>query len=491
VNRERVIRVRIRGIYATALTQLALEKGFQVVQASRVIAERFGIPQLELPADVTLKNSDEEPSELLVVGYTWAVERVLSVLRTELPYSFYWVGRPPLHSTVKAVIVGVRGGECVARVGDVEAVLVGAMSECREGETIVAGVVKPAVKPGEKARLVPGPRVIGDYAVVSYSPLAPGRVTISEHVRSAEKRAELMSLAAGFTVKGYMVHWRSSSKYADRETLLAELEKLIEKLDSVKKMAEEGAEGIYSEGETVVVIRLSRPDKEHLDRLREKTTPTAPWHHSVKSTSPELSTIIDFAEKLVARNVDKTLILESLLELLADSLVQKKSIHLIHVKTDGSVLRLGPAIVKGIYVERGRIVVTLERKARSHGTYDGLGVEKEPGDVIVTEVDTDSWVIVHKYYSRSGDYKGSYININTPPEIGVDRIVYLDLEVDVAKLPSGERRVLDMERLKEALSAGIVTEKLVEKVKELIARYVGEDAAQSLINPHRGPHSAT
>lgn len=471
---NRIVRVRIRGIYATALTQLALERGFQVVQASRIIADRFGIPQLGLPADVTLKNNDGNPSELLVVGYRWAASRVLEVLREELPYSFYWVGEPPLHATVKATVVGSMDGECRARLGDIEAVVVGEPIECRPGATIVAGVVKPAVKLGERARLAPGARVIGDYAIVSYTPGGyKGRVTISEHVRNAEKRAELMSLASDYVSKGYTVHWRSSSRFADHATLSAELKQLVKKLQEVLSKAEKGGEGIYSEGETVAIVRLSRPDKERLDELREKTTPTAPWHHSVKSVAPELSAVIDYAEKLVARNVPKNVLLAGLLEYLIDQINQNKVIEIVHVKTDGKELRLGPAHVKNAYLEDNRITLIVERRVRGRGVYDGLGVEKEPGDVIVTEIDTDSWLTVHKYYSRDGVYKGSYININTPPEMAPGKIIYLDLEADIVKLPTGELRVIDLDELLEAHRKGIVTDKLVKKVKEIIKTYTG------------------
>jgi Ribonuclease G/E len=470
VDEQRVVRVRVRGIYATALTQLILDKGFQVVQASRIIADRFGIPQLDLPADVTLKNSDEDPSEILVVGYTWAAQRVLEALREELPYSFYWVSRLPLHSTVKAVVVGVEGGRCVVEVNGVRAVLQPESQGCPAGGgEVVAGVKRPGVKPGEEPVLVPGARVIGDYAIV-YETQRP-RVTISEHVRGGEKRAELMSIAADYTARGLGVHWRSSSRYADAETLRNELEALARKLEEVRKNAGEGPPGVYSEGELVALIRLSSVDKATLDRLRARTTPTAPLHNSLKSNAPQLSDVVDFAEKLIPHGVGEEQLLAGILDFLADRLQAAKNTELVHAKPDGSLIKLGPAAVVNVESRGSRLVVVLERRVRSRGVYDGLGVEKEPGDRIVTEIDTGSWTLVHKYYSRDGRYKGTYININTPPEPGPDHLAYLDLEVDIVKLPTGEKRVIDLEQLEKARQEGVITEKLYQKVIEVLAEH--------------------
>lgn len=468
---QHVPRVRIRGIYATALTKLLLDEGFQIVQPSRIIAERFKLPQLTLPADVTVKDSDRDPSELVVVGYVEQARVVLERLRERLGYSFYWTSKLPLHSTVKARILRLTDDKCIAEVAGVEAELLVDRGECREGEEVIASVVRPAVKPNETPRLAPGARVIGDYAILIKSD--EPRVTISEHVRSSSKRAELAAIATAYTSKGFSVHWRSSSQHADRETLEKHLNNLAAELEEVVGRAEKGEPGVYSRGELVAVVRLSSVDKEELDRVRGEVVPTIKLHHTVKSMAPSYSKIVDYAEKLMEKGVEGEKLSSTLLELMLSDITEKKRVDIVHVKPDGTILTLGKAEVKNVIFTNGRAVITLERKVRTTGVYDGLELPKEPGDTIVTEVELGSWTITHKYYDRNGQLKGTYININTPPEVGEDAIVYLDLEVDVVKKPGEKPRIIDLDKLRKAHEEGIIPEKLYRKALQVVESLTG------------------
>lgn len=468
----RPVRVRVRGIYATALTKLLMDLGFQIVQPSRVIAERFKLPQLTLPADVTVKNSDSDSSEIVVVGYEEHARTVLEELRGHLGYSFYWTSRLPLHSTVKARVLRLSGEQCIAEVNGVEAELLVDPSECRAGETVVASVVRPAVKPNETPRLAPGARVIGDYAILIQS--SQPRVTISEHVRDSGKRAELAAIATAYTAKGYTVHWRSSSQHATREQLEQHLRELEQQLQEVIGRAEKGDVGVYSRGELVAVIKLSSVDKEYLDTIRDKVVPTIKYHHTIKSLLPSYSKIVDYAEKLAERNVDKSLLSDTLVEMILSELAEHRRIELIHVKPNGDTISLGRAEVKNIVRVEGEATITLERKVRSPGVYDGLNMPKEPGDTIVTEITLGEWYITHKYYDRNGQLKGTYININTPPELSENAIVYLDLEVDVVKKPGDKPKAIDLDKLQKAREDGIVPEKLYRKALETVEKLTGQ-----------------
>jgi Ribonuclease G/E len=462
-------RVRVRGIYATAITRLLLEGGFHIVQASDQIAERFSLPQLTLPADVTVK-SGSDPSELLVVGYTDHADRVLELLTRSIKYSFVWASSLPLHATVKARVEGKRNGRCVAKVGSILAILSTSEGLCESGKLVVASVVRPGVKPDELPRLVPGARVIGDYAIL-YESDKPS-VTVSEHVRSKEKRAELQAIASDITSRGYGVHWRSSSRFAHPDQLIIHLRELEQELQKVKAEAEAGGEGVYSRGERVAVLHLSGVDKAVLDEVRNGVVPTVRHHHSLKSLSTDLSVVVDFAERLL-KEFEREVVSRELLAFVADRVSELGRVKVLHVKPDGSVISLGVSEVKTVQVNESSLKIILERKVKSHGLYDGLDVAREPGDTIVTEVESSKWYIVHRYYAPSGRLKGIYVNVNTPPEVTPGTVKYLDLEVDVVARPGEEPRIIDEDKLRRWVDMGVISDELARKAVE-VARSVAE-----------------
>lgn len=75
-----------------------------------------------------------------------------------------------------------------------------------------------------------------------------------------------------------------------------------------------------------------------------------------------------------------------------------------------------------------------------------------------------------------GELKGEYFNINTPIEIYPDRITYVDLELDLIRLPGSPPRLLDEERLSDALAKGWLSERLAARAHE-VARAVLEEQA--------------
>ena len=208
-----------------------------------------------------------------------------------------------------------------------------------------------------------------------------------------------------------------------------------------------------------------------LDEIRGSITLTVKGHHYYKACGVNISSAVDMAEKLLTmeRPINEV---EELLRLTirADYPVEGREINMEHVKLEGNVFYLGKAIVEVYDEEKG--LIKLRRAIKGGGMYDGLKIPKEPGDYAITEVKIGDWHLKTQYFSCDGQYKGMYININTPIELYQRWIRYVDLEVDVCIEPRGRALVVDEERLEEAAKEGIVSESLLHivkrKIKELL-----------------------
>jgi predicted RNA-binding protein associated with RNAse of E/G family len=59
--------------------------------------------------------------------------------------------------------------------------------------------------------------------------------------------------------------------------------------------------------------------------------------------------------------------------------------------------------------------------------------------------------------------KGEYYSICTPIEIYENYIRYVDLGIDIIKIPNNPPKVIDIEELEEAYKKGIISQWLKEK----------------------------
>lgn len=139
-------------------------------------------------------------------------------------------------------------------------------------------------------------------------------------------------------------------------------------------------------------------------------------------------------------------------------------IEIEHVKLDGIVFHLGEALIESF--DNANSVIEFSRVFRREGIYDGLKTRKEPGDTAVTEAKMGEWYFKTQYFSKNGNSKGTYVNLNTPIELYPYGIRYVDLEIDVCVWPDGKIEVLDEEKFEDTVREGLVTGKLTEIVRE-------------------------
>jgi Ribonuclease G/E len=73
--------IKIRGIYATALTKLFLDQGFSVVQPSTVISRRFDMGLKFFPSEVLIKDREDKQG-IVIVGKIEEVEKVIQTIKS-------------------------------------------------------------------------------------------------------------------------------------------------------------------------------------------------------------------------------------------------------------------------------------------------------------------------------------------------------------------------------------------------------------------------
>ena len=273
-----MVRVRVRGIAATAITKLLLDKGHSIVQASKVIQERFGIPFNPAPADVTVKDGGAD--ELVVIGFPREAETVLNDIVSEIKYVFKWHPQLNLYSIVVGRVLDIIGNECIVELPFNSKGILEKCSNRKPGELVTVSIIKPAVKPGEKIFLTRTLRVIGEYVSLIYG---DHRLSISEHIRDPNRRRELLALATSAILgKGFGIHLRSSSAYASNEDIINEIEVLENRLKGIiNKSLNVSEPSVVYDGELVSVIGLTSPAKQKLDFIRNTVIPTIMYHHSL------------------------------------------------------------------------------------------------------------------------------------------------------------------------------------------------------------------
>ncbi len=450
-----MIRVRVRGIYATAITKLLLDNGLNVSHASKVIRERFGIDESDEPSTVTIKDTDQKHG-IVIVGEYEHGRRVFDILKEKAVT--HWVSKLPLHAIIKGKVVDVREGKSIIDLGDYKGIL---DQELEVGSVIFVDVARPFMPHEDFAKLSTKYTIFGNYVALIKG--LEQKVVFSRHITDRKLRDDLITLSAVSNVEDWCIKWRSSAIIGSLDEMLQDIRDTYKKAVEVMKQGEKANIGdvIYN-GEFFAILSLN---KEYFDEIRNKVIPTMRYHHSLKSVGE--NEVVDFSEHLLQQGFDRDGISESAREYVISKMGKQRLISIEHVSAlKCQILRLTPGKPIG-YCQ-------LKRVFEKPGIFDGLNIRKEPGDYDIMEFSPGLPVILHKYYGRDGSFKGLYVNLNTPPDIGRNLIRYIDMEVDVVSA-SGEAKIIDVEKLKKACDLGIITENvkdyyfnLAERIKEFL-----------------------
>ncbi len=447
--------IRIRGIYATALTHLFRKHGFKIVQPSEPICERFKLAPNQEPYDLDLYDL-EDLQGVFVSGAAEGLERLLAILQEELLDAIVRRFELKLFSVYRGVVRSSGPAGSLIDLGGRDGFL--PEEELHPGEVVTVQVFELPGRGREPLlrRMIGLP---GRYAVL----ISTGRIAISKKIEDYDERMRLSWLGAELAPKGWGIVWHTAAAGRSRAVLAEDIARLAGLAAKLNDKMREAPPALLLEGEPAAQVEFPGWAKRRLDQLRGEVLPTVAGHHQIKASGRKEE--IDLLEQMVkklSRSREKGLIsAPSPLE----ALKVGASLTIEHVKLDGRVQLLGQGRVTRLSPAEG--LIELEREIKAPGRYDGLGIAKEPGDRAVTEFGEGRWWYRTRYLSADGELKGEYYNINTPIEIYPDKIRYVDLELDLVRLPGGEPRLIDEAELDKALARGWVSERLAARAREV------------------------
>ncbi|MEX0569437.1 MAG: ribonuclease E/G [Candidatus Njordarchaeota archaeon] len=464
------IRVRIRGVYSTALTKLFLEHGFEITQPSQPICERFSIEKpsyLSPHIDIQTRGS-----RALIESLQRYTDGICNLLLENLEDIVIY--RHPFikNSIWKGIVTRrTKDGYLVRYSVNMDGLLplTDVRQEYHEGDLVVVEIKDIDTKTN-KAILTDSISIPGDFVVLVNKEI----IKVSRKIKGA-KKIDLMDLGNILRPPGWGAIFRTSAMYASVDEISSEIEKLKQYAGDLQKKAEKApAFTQIREGINLMIAYFSGSTKRNLDELRSQVTLTIKHHHWLKSLGKTSSFMIDFLEEYSRRlNIDINQVSEYVLEYVRKTLLPKVGsvIKIFHIKPSMRKVILGPAKIIRTKEESGRFEYTMFRKFSPSGYYDGINAPKETGDYGITFAAEGDTKLITAYFDMDSNLKGIYININTPIEFYSNSIRYLDLEIDVVKTYDGEIVILDRQKLDKYLEQKAISKKLYEKTQKLASDY--------------------
>jgi hypothetical protein len=448
-------RVRIRGIYATALTEL-LGDAATVVGASDPIERRFDRAFPAADHDVAVETTADRQGVGLH-GEPSAVETLAGRLSGVGVDAIAWAEEAPLGSTFEATVTETLGSGAVVDLGPREGFLPydATADRVEVGDAYRVQVHEPA-PPWEDRRPAVDTEIRLFGGIVDLARGATGVRTDASGERASELVRTTEMLPAD-PPEGWGVRWSYGAADADVDALGEALHAITKRARSLSESAYPEAGDDLSRPSTWVWF--GRTSRFALDSVRGRVTDTIDGHHRIKAGGEGASVAVDFAERLGAS--PEAFAFEAVAETFGPAVGDELAIE--HGKPDGRRFSLG----RGEVIDRDGGSVTLRREMAGGGTYDALGVPKESGDVATTKLKEGRWWYPTTYRSADGEAKGTYVNVCTPVEVFPEAATYVDLHVDVVRHADGSVERVDDDELAAAVEAGDVPADLADRAREV------------------------
>ena len=455
------------------------------------MARRFGLPYRSDIPDVDIWDRSDLQG-IVAIAYESVLTRLTDVLRRRLGGVITRTPRVAKSSVYRGVVLGKdeRTGQTKVDLGTISGLLPD--RGLQKGQQIMVQI--RAHDYGRKAPVLSSSITIpGKAAVLLPEPV----VRLSTKIKDQESRRNLLTLGRKIRehTENWGLLWRTAAEKLTDEELRDEVDDLLDTAQQVfNKYNDMDSVGILFEGTSNADIEFPSEVKDALDKTRAKIKPTLTRHHFYKSAG--YAALVDLAEMIIEDRPEERKYVTAKLEKVVSRDLPRvdDSINIEHVKLDGRNIvlargRVAETTSKGFIIRR-QFRHTNRKLKMNQEAYENVDVVSSEGDYALTQVVPGALTLVTNYYSRAGDLKGTYVNVNTGVEVypsngnSPGRIRYVDLEIDVVKAPITENpRIIDQHLLKRAVQRGFITQDMAEQSRSRAQAICDELMVSEKIDP--------
>lgn len=454
-------RVRVRGIYATALSVRCRREDFAITDPSAVLRERLEEPFAEGPPDVVIRDTSDRVG-VEVTGVAPGVADVAGELAACSTDTLRWGAVHPRDGVFAVEIEEEAEGGAIARTGAGTAYLPYGKVDgyVSTGDLLLAQVIDPEPPWSRGRRPVLGGSL---HARGTHVWLERGADSSILEAPSAELARTVEHLNVD-PPEGWGFGFDERAEAIEPGRLRADIDAAVTEAEAIESVIAEAEEapssGPITAPRETHWVRFGREGRFACDRDRAARTATVEGHHRLKVLGDGAARAVDLLEAYGVDEVgfDPRVVFDVFGPNVGDR------VRIAHGKPTGETIELGDGRVSEVD-ETGH--VTIERHITSEGRYDALETPREAGDLAETTFVEGRWWYPTVYRSAEDDYKGTYVNVGTPIEILPDRVHYVDLFVDVIRRPDGDVAIVDEEELADAVADGPVPESLGRRAREV------------------------
>lgn len=350
------MKVKVRGIYSTAITKLLLDKKIEITQAADALRDVFKIEQRDDEPDVIIE--DLETKDGFYV-YGEGSQTVIDILKNELKSSVFY------KEDVGKIYCGL-----IKSVDQQSKTITIDLGDNTDGILDLKdfwGYVKPGTKIMVQSKGTYSGRIILSTQLRLFGKdlviIKNGFTKMSKGIRSKDGRNKLYEIAKNFNLKDWGILWVQGAENREESILKDELSKLLEQEKEISaKFNEMNTPGVIYEGINKYFVLIDYDDKVRLDNIRKKIMPTIKGHHSLKSAGYAILT--DFSEEILDK-ADENYIVGKLYDtLMRYGPIKNKAYKLVFTRLNGTSYKV-EGLCKDLTVGQDNIVERLELVTRN------------------------------------------------------------------------------------------------------------------------------